>query len=77
MKMIQVVGPGCAKCQKLYEHAKKAAEQLGIDFDIEKVTELDAILALGVVTTPALIVDGQIKVAGRVPSADQIKAVLT
>lgn len=76
MKKIQVLGPGCRKCEVLYEHARQAAEQLGLECEIEKVTDLDAIVAHGVLTTPALIVDGVVKVAGRVPSAEALKAVL-
>jgi len=76
MKMIQVLGPGCRKCEALYEHARQAAEQLGLECEIEKVTDLDAIVAHGVLTTPALVVDGVVRVAGRVPSAEALKAVL-
>jgi small redox-active disulfide protein 2 len=76
MTRIQVLGPGCTKCQVLYEHARAAADELGIAYEIEKVTDIDAIVSHGVMTTPALVVDGQVRVAGRVPSAEQIKGLL-
>jgi small redox-active disulfide protein 2 len=77
MTKIQVLGPGCAKCKVLYEHADQAARELGLDYEIEKVTDISMIMGYGVMTTPALVVDGEIKLAGRVPSAEQLKAVLS
>ena len=77
MTKIQVLGPGCAKCKVLYEHAEQAAQQLGLEYEMEKVTDIDAILGFGVMTTPALVVNGQLKVAGRVPSAEQLKSMLS
>jgi small redox-active disulfide protein 2 len=74
---IQVLGPGCAKCRVLYEHADQAAKELGLDYEIEKVTDLSAILGYGVMATPALVVNGELKLSGRVPSAEQLKAVLS
>lgn len=77
MKRIQILGPGCARCRVLFEHAEQAARELGLEYEIEKITDIDAIVGYGVMATPALIVDGQLKVAGRVPSAQQLKAALT
>ena len=77
MLKIQVLGPGCAKCKVLFEHADQAAKQLGLEYEIEKVTDIDAILAYGVMTTPALVVDGKLKVSGRVPSVEHLRAVLS
>lgn len=77
MTRIQVLGPGCARCKVLLEHAEQAARELGLDYEIEKVTDIEAILACGVMTTPALVVDGKLKISGRVPSAEQLKAVLS
>jgi small redox-active disulfide protein 2 len=77
MTKIQVLGPGCAKCKVLFEHADQAAKELGLDYEIEKVTDIDTILGFGVMMTPALVVDGKLKLSGRVPSAEQIKAVLS
>jgi small redox-active disulfide protein 2 len=76
MTHIQILGAGCQKCEKLYEHADQAARELGLEYDILKVTDLDTILGFGVLTTPALVVDGTVKSAGRVPSAEQLKALL-
>jgi small redox-active disulfide protein 2 len=76
MKKIQILGPGCQKCRVLYEHTKAATEQLGLECTIEKVTDITTIVTFGIVATPALVVDGQIKVAGRVPSAAQLKEML-
>lgn len=77
MIRIQVLGPGCTKCKVLYEHADQAAKELGLDYQIEKVTDIGAIMGYGVMTTPALVVDGEIRFAGRVPSAEELKAVLS
>ena len=76
MTRIEVLGPGCQKCRVLYEHAEQAARELGLDYEIEKVTDIDAIIGYGVMATPALVVDGKLKLAGRVPSAEQIKGML-
>ena len=73
---IQILGTGCAKCQKLTEIAKQAATELNITFEIEKVTKLDEIMKFGVMMTPALAVDGVVKVAGKVPSLDDVKKLL-
>ncbi|MFP4056372.1 MAG: thioredoxin family protein [Candidatus Brocadiia bacterium] len=76
MPLIQILGTGCPKCKKLSENAEAAAKGLGLDYELEKVTDLNKIMAFGVMITPALVVDGQVKVAGKVPSADDIKAML-
>lgn len=73
---MQILGSGYAKCKKLAEHAEAAAQTLGIDYEMEKVTGLDDILSYGVMNTPALVVDGEVKVAGRVPTVDAIKAMI-
>lgn len=70
---IQVFGPGCAKCNKLYENVQTAVQELGLACEVEKVTDLQALLALNVLTTPALVIDGQVKLAGRVPSPTELK----
>ena len=76
MKKVQILGMGCAKCRMLAERAEQAAHALGLEYTLEKVTDLDAIVATGALSTPALVVDGQIKVAGRVPTVDAIKTML-
>jgi small redox-active disulfide protein 2 len=76
MKRIQILGTGCPKCKKLAENAEAAAKQLGIEHQIEKVTDINEIMKFGVMMTPALAVDGQVKVVGKVPSPEQIKQLL-
>lgn len=76
MKKLQILGTGCAKCQKLAENVKAAAAALGIEYQIEKVTQIDQIMQFGVMYTPALAVDGVVKVAGKVPDPEAIKAML-
>jgi small redox-active disulfide protein 2 len=71
-----VLGTGCAKCAKLYEATEQAAQSLGLQYELEKVTDLKQIMAFGVMTTPALVVDGQVKVSGKVPAMDEIKTML-
>ncbi|MCB9482289.1 MAG: TM0996/MTH895 family glutaredoxin-like protein [Desulfobacteraceae bacterium] len=70
---IQVLGTGCAKCEKLAENAKKAAKESGISCEVEKITDMTKIMAMGVMMTPALAVDGTVKVVGKIPSPDEIK----
>ena len=77
MTRIEVLGPGCAKCNVLYAHAEQAARELGIEFEIRKVTDIGAILGYGVMSTPALVVNGEVKLSGRVPSAEQLKGLLS
>ncbi len=76
MKKIQVLGTGCPKCKKLAENTETAAKALGIEYEIEKVTDINEIMKFGVMMTPALAVDGQVKVVGKVPSSDEIKDIL-
>jgi len=76
MKKIQILGTGCPKCKKLAENAEAAAKELDIEHELEKVTDINEIMKFGVMVTPALAVDGQVKVVGKVPSPDQIKAML-
>ena len=74
---IKVLGSGCAKCNQLEEATKQAVAKVGLDAHIEKVTDMAQIMGYGVMTTPALVVDDQVRVAGRVPSVDDIVALLT
>ena len=73
---IQILGTGCAKCTKLYEVTEQAAQSLGLQYELEKVTDLNRIMSFGVMTTPALVVDNAVKVAGKVPSLDELKSIL-
>jgi small redox-active disulfide protein 2 len=76
MKKLQILGTGCAKCRMLTDHTEQAARALGLEYTLEKVTDIDDIIAFGVVATPALVVDGEIRVAGRVPTAEALKPLL-
>ena len=74
---LQILGKGCAKCMALGEHTEAAAKALGLEYELEKVTDLNAIIDAGVMTTPALAVDGTVKSAGRVLSVEEIKKLLS
>jgi small redox-active disulfide protein 2 len=76
MKKIQILGTGCPKCKKLAENTEAAVKELGVEYDIEKVTKINEIMKFGVMVTPALAVDGQVKVVGKVASPDEIKGML-
>jgi small redox-active disulfide protein 2 len=73
---IQILGTGCAKCNALTMTAQKAAQALGIEYELEKVTDLQRIMSFGVMMTPALVVDGAVRVSGKVPSLDEVKKLL-
>jgi small redox-active disulfide protein 2 len=73
---LQILGTGCAKCNILTQAAEQAAQALGLTYELEKVTDLKQIMAFGVMLTPALVVDGKVKVSGKVPSVDEIKTML-
>ncbi len=73
---LKILGTGCAKCKKLEEATKLAAEELGASYTIEKITDLEKIMAFSVMSTPALVVNGTVKVTGRVPSIEEIKKLL-
>lgn len=76
MRELKVLGTGCPKCQKLTETAEAAAKELGIEYQLEKVTEINKIMDFGVMVTPALVVDGEVKVSGKVPTVADVKAML-
>jgi small redox-active disulfide protein 2 len=76
MKKLQILGMGCPKCKKLAEQTESAAKALGIEYQLEKVTDINQIMSFGVAMTPALAVDGVVKVAGKVPSVEEIKPLL-
>ncbi len=77
MKKIKVLGTGCAKCKKLEDWTIEAAESLNIEYNLEKVSDIKEILSYGVMMTPALIVNGEVKVKGRVPSINELKEILS
>ena len=76
MKKLQILGTGCLKCKKLAENAEAAAKALGIEYTIEKITDINEIMKFGVMLTPALAVDGEVKVVGKVPEAKEIESML-
>lgn len=76
VKKLQILGTGCPKCKKLTENAEAAARELGIEYTIEKVTEINEMMKFGVMMTPALAVDGVVKSVGKVLGAEEIKGML-
>ena len=74
--LIQILGTGCPKCHKLAENAEAAARELGLDYMLEKVTDIQRIMDFGVMMTPALAIDGQVQVSGKVPGVQELKALL-
>ncbi len=73
---IEVLGTGCAKCKTLYENVKKAVEMSGKEAEVVKVEDIPSIMKYGVMSTPALVVDGVVKFSGKVPGADEIRGML-
>lgn len=76
MKEIKILGTGCPKCEALAQNAQSAADQLGIEYDLEKVKDLGQIMQFGVMTTPALVIDGAVVSTGKMLDIDQIKDLL-
>ena len=73
---IQVLGTGCPKCKQLTENAEAAAKELGVEIELEKVTDINDIMAFGVMMTPAIVIDGEVKGSGKVLDVEAIKALL-
>jgi small redox-active disulfide protein 2 len=73
---IEILGTGCARCHKLDELVRETVKAEGIEADISKVEDIKKIMAYGVMTTPALVIDGQVKVAGKIPGVDELKKLL-
>jgi len=76
MKLVQVLGPGCTKCEKLKKNAEEAVSQSGTEATVEKITDINVIVGFGVMSTPALVVDGEVKSVGKVLSSEEIKKLL-
>ena len=70
---IEILGTGCPKCKKLEENTREAVKESGVSAEIKKVTEIGDIIGYGVMTTPALVIDGDVKCSGSIPSAEEIK----
>ena len=77
MKKLQVLGTGCPKCRTLAENAEAAAKKLGIEYELEKVTDLNEIMQFGVMMTPALAIDGDVKLVGKVLSPEEMAKLLS
>ncbi len=77
MKTLQILGTDCAKCNQLTAAAKQAADESGIEYQIEKITDFMRFADFGVMFTPALVVDGELKVAGKVPSIEELKKLIS
>lgn len=73
---IQVLGTGCPKCKQLLANVEAAVAELGVAAEVEKIEDIKQIMAFGVMATPALVVDGEVKFSGKVASADDIKKLL-
>jgi small redox-active disulfide protein 2 len=76
MRKIQILGTGCAKCEKLYENARAAVEECGVECEVEKVSDIGKIVDFGVMMTPAFVIDGEIKAVGKVLPKEEILAML-
>ena len=76
MKKIQILGTGCPKCKKLAANVQEAISELGGEYELQKITDITEIMKFGVMMTPALAVDGQVKVVGKVPSAKEIEDII-
>lgn len=77
MKTLQILGTGCAKCNQLTAATKQAADESGIEYQIEKIIDFTRFADFGVMFTPALVVDGELKVAGKVPSIEELKKLIS
>ena len=73
---IQILGTGCPKCNQLYQNAQQAVAELAVDAELEKVTDLGDIMAFGVMVTPALVIDGQVKTSGKASTVEAIKKMI-
>ena len=77
MKKLQILGTGCAKCNDLADKTVEAARELGIEYELVKVSDINDIMSFGVMMTPALAVDGEVKITGRVPGVEEIKGLIS
>ena len=77
MKLVQILGPGCPQCTEMAQLARAAVEELGIDATVEEITDIDQIIEFGVLMTPALAVDGEVRAVGKVPSAEELKEMIS
>lgn len=73
---IQILGTGCPKCKKLAESAELAAKAVGVEYTLEKVTDINEIMKFGVMMTPGLVIDGEVKTVGKVPTPAEIEKMM-
>ncbi len=76
MKQLKVLGPGCSRCEQLAQLVRAASEELGLEYELEKITDFDKFIDYGVMMTPGLVVNGEVKVQGKVPSIEELKDLL-
>jgi small redox-active disulfide protein 2 len=76
MRQLKVLGPGCARCEKLAERTRLAADQLGIEYELEKIKDINEYPSYGLMLTPGLVVDGELKVQGKLPTVNEIEQLL-
>ncbi len=76
MKKLQILGTGCPKCKKLAEVVEDVAKSMNIEYELVKITDINEIMSFGVMMTPALAVDGEVKVSGRIPKPEEIKKMI-
>jgi small redox-active disulfide protein 2 len=74
--LIQVLGTGCTRCKTLHEMVKKAVQETGVDAEVEKVEDIQQIMAFELIMTPGLVIDGEVKAAGRLPSVEELKKLI-
>ncbi len=74
---IEILGAGCAKCKKVTDNVKRAVDELGLDIEVEKVEDINRILEYGIMITPGVVIDGEVKVAGKIPDVKKIKQWIT
>jgi small redox-active disulfide protein 2 len=77
MTRIEVLGPGCANCERLYRNTERAVKELGLECELEKITDFNVIMSYHIMSTPALLINGELKFSGRVPSVEQLKEMLS
>lgn len=77
MIKIQILGMGCAKCNKLYAAAETAAKELGIKYEMKKIDDINKIIDMGVIMTPALAINGKVKFSARIPGAEELKRIIS
>ena len=76
MHKIEILGMGCAKCSKLEESARKASDEMGIEYELLKIKDMEKIMNYGVMVTPALVIDGEVKSAGKLLNVEEIKKII-